>query len=341
VFEVVMDAARMSTLLGVSYRVSWRTLLEQGRDAMTAYWRLVMGKLRLVNTVKGERLILAGEEHEWRTTQWPEESKQHRQERNSAIKIQKIMRSKIAWRVVRKLRVYSSHEREARRRKRANEDERDRRSSAATVLQGSVKRGIARQKADSIRSTHEEEMKDKSRRQATKRRIDNAATEISRIIRGGVSRRKVARLRIERRSADKEKLGIFEADVVIDGTRLFIEGSIQIGLTRVEELVYRLVARDCSVVGRRKMEANLIITSKTVMSVLRRMEDEWKRTDETTASSSAVEQEEKSVGEVNKHLGLGRWGLRGLFLRIIDNLTLFKNVDQNIFILALKAKEEF
>ena len=122
--------------------------------------------------------------------------------------------------------------------------EKKRRSSAAVVLQASVKRGFARKRAIALQEIREHTRREEEKERIRIERIYRKAVDIEKIVRSFVAKCKFARLVYEKRSDEMEKEGLFETQKYIDGTRLYITGVIQRGLENVEDVVFRMEAKD-------------------------------------------------------------------------------------------------
>jgi hypothetical protein len=182
----------------------------------------LIATLRLVNTVNGPRLIIRGEETEYQLVQWPEERGQHRLEKNSATCIQKVQRGRMGRKRAREIRELNDIEVAAKQRLQKMALEKKRRSSAAVTLQASIKRGNARKRADKLRVIDEEDRRHKQLAWELEQMKAKKAVVVQSVWRGALGRRRFSRLALERRAAEMERQGIFECDVVVNGTRLYV-----------------------------------------------------------------------------------------------------------------------
>jgi hypothetical protein len=320
--KVSISCRQMTTLLGYHEKIEWRTFLEQKQEDVEANFSMLISKLRLVNTVEGARLILRGEETLYQLVQWPEERGQHRLERNSATIIQKIQRGRSTRRRVNELKKLNDIEKKARRNLLRMDLESKRRSSAAVTLQASVKRGFARKRADTLRKVIEEDANTERLKFQLAALRERKAVVIQSVMRGGLGRRRVSRYILEKRAAEKEREGIFECDEVVNGTRLYIVGQIQLGLASIDDMVIKLEATD---VGMGRV-AKLTIGNAVIGKVVEEMEEEYLAGERTRIGGGG------DVGASSS----SSLNLRGVFLRVVAKLTLFKSVEKNIFILAFK-----
>jgi len=321
IFTLELTTYDVTKVLGVDTSITsfnFRTLLEsKDPKDVSSMWRIVTGKLRLINTTCGSKIVIAGEEASHHCVQWPEEREKYRNEMRRATVIQRHYRGVLGRRRFRRLKATWKDELAKKRRIEARAYESRRRSSAAVVLQASVKRGFARKKAVAMQEIRDHAKKEREKERQKERRIHRNAINIQRIVRAFVARCQFARRVYEKRSEELEKEGRFETQKYIDGTRLYITGRIQSGLDSIEDVVFRMEAMD--LIGGRK--TTITVGNVIIAEVIKDMEKEVRR-----AKRKEIDYD-------------GRYDitLRKVFLRSIDKLTLFKNKEKNIFILAYRG----
>ena len=343
VHRLVVSYRQMTAVLGNtskrnSSKIDWRSLLEEKVEDVEAYFKLLVGKMRLVNTVEGARLVLRGEEWQYQLVQWPEERGQHRVEKNAAVQVQRVLRGRRGRRYANELRDLSEVEFQARARLQKMQLERKRRSSAAVTLQANVKMGFARKRADRLRAVEEDARRHSDLKHQTEVLREEKAVVAESVWRGALGRRKANRKRLENRAAEKERQGLFECDAVVNGTRLYVVGQIQLGLNSVDDMVIKLEGRD----ERMKRTATLTVGNTVVGKVVSEMEEDFmneSRTKGRGAGAGAALAAPTAVAAVaGGGDGMGALNLRGVFLRVVAKLTLFKSIEKNIFILAFKKE---
>jgi len=126
-----------------------------------------------------------------------------------------------------------------------------------------------------------------------------------------------------------EKKGIFEAQLFINGTKLYMQGAIQSGLESIEDVVIKIDCLDVMT----NQKGSIVVGSSIVLQVVKKLEKEIKK----KRKERKVEME---VEEENVELMLeASITLRRVFLECLEFLTLFKNKEKNIFILAYKPSK--
>ncbi|GMH61468.1 hypothetical protein TrRE_jg11239 [Triparma retinervis] len=226
VYECRVTAKRFARVMGYLEVPTWRSTLESMESDPVAQVKQVLRSLRLVNTVVGPRLIVIGDETLHQLVMWPEEKDQFRREGRSACAIQRRYRGVLGRRRANHRRLYRHMEDEGRRRLAEAAMENKKRSSAAVVLQASVKRGLARKRADAIREIRRERELEKRRERERMEYLDIEASKCQRIVRGGMGRRRALKRRLEARADEMEKKRLYEAAVILEGTALVIEGKL-------------------------------------------------------------------------------------------------------------------
>ena len=346
-------------MLDFNLPIVWRDLMEDTVEEPEVKFQILLSRLRLVNTIEGPRIILTGEETNYQLVLWPEERRKHRDEARAALQIEKVWRGVLGRKKANNRKLWVDVQYEAAKKKQLEALDRKRRSSAAVTLQGSIKRGFARKRAERVRRL--EEVKEEERRNAgAKARYKRAmATKINKVVRGGMGRRRCIKLRIEARADEMERQGIYEVDVIMDGTRLFVTGRVvdKKATLDINDLAFKIEAKD-EVMGRR---AKLVLGRHVVAKVLKKMEEDaaggqeggdegGNEGDEEKEEKEEKEEEEKSAEILDDSsiaassivsvdsTGTKVLNCRAIFLNCVSSLTLFKSVERNIFILALRHK---
>ena len=217
---------RFGQVMGYMNTPTWRSTLESLDDSPVQKVKSLLRNLRLVNTVTGPELIIIGDETLHQLVMWPEEKNQFRKEGRSAVVIQKRLRGMGGRKKSKHRRLYRHLEEEGRRKLNDLAMENKKRSSAAVLLQASVKRGLAHKRKDLIRSVLIEK-EDEKRREIVKLEFLNLrARECQRIVRGWVGRRRAVKRRLEVRAGGMERRRLYEATVVLEGTPLVLVGKL-------------------------------------------------------------------------------------------------------------------
>ena len=346
IYEVKVSAAQMTKLLNFNLPIMWRDLMEDSDEDPEIKFQILLSKLRLVNTIDGPQIILSGEETNYQLVQWPEERRKHRDEARAALQIEKVWRGRLGRKQAKHRKIWVDVKYEGAKKRQRLALEKKRRSSAAVTLQASIKRGFARKRAERVRRLADVKEEEK-RKEATKLEYLNIeATKINKIVRGGMDRRRFIRLRIEARAEEMERQGIYEADVIMDGTRLFITGKIvdKKDTLDINDLAFKMEAKD-EMMGRR---AKLVLGNNIISKVMKKIEDGGKEEGEEREEEGVVEEAvtpyaaddiSASASTVSVNTTCTKvLNCRAIFLKCIEELTLFKSVEKNIFILALKHK---
>lgn len=226
IYECRLTAKRFAKVLGYLEVPTWRSTLEATDSDPGLLIKQVLRSLRLVNTVVGPRLIVIGDETLHQLVMWPEEKDQFRREGRAACSIQRVYRGALGRRKAKHRRLYRHLEDEGRRRLAEAAMENKKRSGAAVILQASVKRGLARKRADAIREIRREREIEKRKERERRDYLDIQATKCQKIVRGGVGRRRALKRKLSARAASRERLRLYEAAVVLEGTPLVLEGKL-------------------------------------------------------------------------------------------------------------------
>ncbi|GMH56590.1 hypothetical protein TL16_g02168 [Triparma laevis f. inornata] len=351
IFEVKVTAAQMTKVLGFHLPIVWRELMEESEEDPEIKFRILLGKLRLVNTIEGAQIIITGEEHLYQLVQWPEERRKHRDENKAALSIEKVFRGHLGRKKAELRKIFIDVQYEAAKKRQMAALENKRRSSAAVTLQASIKRGFARKRAERTRRAREMEEDNRHRAQMERDWIDINATRITMIVRGMLARRRVVHLRLSLRADEMEKQGIYEADVIMEGSRVAITGTVkdrELMIGGIDDLAWRMEAKDPATGKRAKMVMGVEVVKKVLakMEIERGEKEEEEESEklEVVVEAKEEEEDEERTGEKTEEATLTEekreFTFRDVFERCIKELTLFKSIERDIFILALKKKTE-